>query len=294
MTVTIAPTSRALASHVDGLDRTCAARFFVQGGHPRFLYKFHSASSAASLRGIIVDSKIWFASPEDFNDPFDIRAKVELQGNRLSQLQFVAKRIRQLRVPGDHAQHMTQAAALLDGSYLETIQGDFSKNVALFGVTCFASRGTERFRGSGPRDILMWSHYANCHRGVCFQFHLPRSPLFFAHSRRVNYRDRVVRINWMDKAGRGDRIFDALVTKSIHWAYEREYRISIPDAARTLHAFTPPALSGIIIGCRADQPIRDQVKELLTERVAAGLPTVRLYNAEQADDSYRLMIRRAL
>ena len=98
----------------------------------------------------------------------------------------------------------------------------------------------------------------------------------------------------MDKAGRGDRIFDALVTKSSHWAYEREYRIPIPDAARTLQAFAPPALSGIISGCRADRPLRDQVKRLLAERVAAGVTTVRLYNAEQSDDSYQLMIRRSL
>lgn len=210
----------------------------------------------------------------------------------MDQAQFVAKRMRRLGVSGSQSDLLAQAEKLIDGPYLTTLQTEFENNVARFGVACFASRGGSRAKQSGPRDILMWSHYAKEHRGVCFQFHLPSSPLFFAHARQIAYRDDVVRINWMDRVGRNDRMYEALATKSIHWEYEREYRIPIPDASATLQAFAPAALAGVILGCRANRETEEMIVTLEAERARSSMPRVRLYKAEPSSDSYRLRIRR--
>src|SRR5262249_779046 len=53
---------------------------------PRFLYKFRTfdprdSTSVYRLKDLIVRSRFWLSSPLDFNDPFDMSAKVEVDGS---------------------------------------------------------------------------------------------------------------------------------------------------------------------------------------------------------------------
>ena len=54
----------------------------------RFIYKYrpvdlNDATSIERLRDILVKSKLWLSSPEDFNDPFDMSAKFTISGTGL-------------------------------------------------------------------------------------------------------------------------------------------------------------------------------------------------------------------
>jgi hypothetical protein len=55
--------------------------------------------------------------------------------------------------------------------YLERHQTPmhFRKLLDSSGVISFSSSRAKE-KGSGPRNILMWSHYGDSHRGLCFQF----------------------------------------------------------------------------------------------------------------------------
>lgn len=130
-----------------------------------------------------------------------------------------------------------------------------------------------------PDHELMWSHYADTHRGLvlCFDeqhsfFNRRRSEndeFYFA--RKVHYSDGpATSLANID----GDAL---LVTKGTKWSYEREWRMLVPlrDATRSLKiggdtvhlfAFPPEALRGIILGAHATATLEASVRNLLNGR----------------------------
>ena len=118
-------------------------------------------------------------------------------------------------------------------------------------VTCFT--GLKREDGSSANTLfnpLMWSHYADSHKGFCIVFDPLIAGLF-----PVKY----VKI-------RPDK-FDShktLTSKGEVWEYENEYRFigakSPSDVGRVEYAngefflkFYPDDIKGIVIGCRASE-----------------------------------------
>ncbi len=125
-----------------------------------------------------------------------------------------------------------------------------------------------------PDDILMWSHYADGHKGMVLEFDdshswfngmHPANPLF-TRSLKVQYgRERPALV--LDK-------FDQVtifLAKSDRWKYEREVRVIRPleeaDEVRdgeNIHLFQiPPAcITAVVCGCRADGAVLAEVREL--------------------------------
>ena len=123
------------------------------------------------------------------------------------------------------------------------------KEVSQFlGIICFTPN---------PKNLLMWSHYANGHKGIVVGFNSDHR--FFKESvriRPVDYPPGDERFVWDITLNRGDEGYDAMadtfaLTKSHHWKYEGELRALLPldglerqkDDARTLtFAFSQHAL----------------------------------------------------
>lgn len=126
---------------------------------------------------------------------------------------------------------------------------------------------------------LMWSNYADIHRGLvlCFDerhgfFNRRRSENDeFYFVRKVRYSDRTATsLAAID----GDAV---LVTKGTTWSYEREWRMLVPlkDATRSLKiggdtvhlfAFPPEALRGVILGAHSTATLEASVRNLLNDR----------------------------
>ena len=111
-----------------------------------------------------------------------------------------------------------------------------------------------------PSNVLMWSHYADNHRGICLEFGVADNPLFRTASE-VVYRKEYP--HWVpcdinDKPG---LVMELILTKSCEWSYEEEYRlvsVRTSDLANFLQLhgdfFRLPrgALRAVIMGCEAD------------------------------------------
>jgi hypothetical protein len=129
-----------------------------------------------------------------------------------------------------------------------------------------------------PDDVLMWSHYADQHRG--FVIGLDEThPVFdtrrsqeddFRHFRAVEYRAPTPGAAMIDLDGK-----DVLIRKVPEWAYEQELRILAPvaEAAETLHAgdepvylFPFPAQSvlELIAGARSTAELRAALEALVS------------------------------
>jgi hypothetical protein len=248
---------------------------------PRFIYKFRAAlpDSNRSMQDILWHSKLWLSSPADFNDPFDTAAKLIVDStpaerrkrfDEMLERQGVTWTKRQKEVP----RLVTKPLADLEKLAQEKSQ----ENAERTGICSFAG---------DPLNILMWSHYASQHRGVCLQFDVARDSVgSFMIALPVSYSEDYPVINWVTEFDKGAE--KSLLRKHLGWSYERERRIIVLERARQPYSFQPEALTGIIIGCRADE---GPIFKLVEERVARKLPKPRLYRAMQDDRKYRLKLK---
>ncbi len=138
-----------------------------------------------------------------------------------------------------------------------------------------------------PRNILMWSHYGQHHKGIALQFEYARDPVNFSYVLPINYSNRYPAINYF--AGRED--YSTLVLrKYCDWAYEKEWRLVKNENAETYHSFCHEALTGVILGCSANGPIVDRIREMIAERERIGLGRIKIYRANQHESEYKLDI----
>jgi len=149
---------------------------------------------------------------------------------------------------------------------------------------------------------LMWSHYANNHRGVVLGFNSTIS--FFPEAFEVKYQSQRPTLDILNRPTNNDELKAAVQSicgiKNKDWAYEQEYRVAYPigvlestnqtDSAGFpifVRHFIPIALTMVVFGCRIDQTEREAISALL------GLPIyahVKKYYAVLDTISYRVTI----
>jgi len=150
---------------------------------------------------------------------------------------------------------------------------------------------------------LMWSHYAEEHKGFVVGF--DSSHTFFnqqksssdelRHPRKIEYRDRPPVINLMKTTGA-----ELFFVKSSRWEYEAEWRMLLPLSEATkiikkdpyaIHLFKFPAQSvkKIILGARTTDRNKSIVREILAEYEYSH---IELYQAQLESSSYGILINK--
>jgi len=90
--------------------------------------------------------------------------------------------------------------------------------------------GVCSFAGS-PTSIVMWSHYAKHHTGLCFRFDIARDRMLFIKAVRVGYSNDYPTVNCLRATA--PQMEPALLRKHAGWCYESERRIVLPGLANT-------------------------------------------------------------
>jgi len=151
-------------------------------------------------------------------------------------------------------------------------------------------------------SLLMWSHYADHHRGAVFEFipDEPRDsalliskPVKYTRDRPLIYRtpeDLIRNAIMMPLLESVQQMTGRLIyTKSLDWQYEEEYRLVIPRFIPTgqtneMLCFYPEELTAVYFGCRISAQQRNELKSLARKLN----PNTRLYQASMARREYAL------
>jgi hypothetical protein len=275
--------------------RRLGVKKYLKPPPPRFLYKFRASPADSSpaardlymqrLRQIVVNSELWFSSPSDFNDPFDTMGNFQIKGTKAQRSKHIRGLVEAYAPAGATQNEVEEAcartAALADSEILGLLRPSFERQRDSTGVICFVE--------GDPRDVLMWSHYAADHRGVCLQFEPAQDLFTFARALKVDYLNRYPVINWLEGKYEIQKI---LRRKHPRWKYEVERRIIQIGAARSVFNFNPNALVGLVFGCAAGGDVINATRDILTERAEAGLRPLCLYRAEKHKSRYELIVRR--
>ena len=110
-----------------------------------------------------------------------------------------------------------------------------------------------------PNNILMWSHYADSHKGVCFKFDLLQDLDTFLITIPVDYNSDYPEFDTLN--GNPSKI---IIRKSPYWSYEKEHR-TIKVNSPGLHKINKNALVGIIFGCRTSAEDKNEIKRLVKQ-----------------------------
>jgi hypothetical protein len=251
-------------------------------GHPTNLYKFRSldGDGAEFTRQIVVESKLYLASPASFNDPFDALPNIWMKGSVRKELAYFRRLTRTYRPDLSRSERLHFAASLMAmprEAKLRHLRAGAQETVEHMAVCSFAQ---------SPSEVLMWSHYAKNHTGICLRFNTAHH--FFRASLPLEVKYSQVRPGYNAiNPGPPEHLVDLLLTKAIFWNYEKEWRLVETKDVGT-RPFPPQALDGIYFGCRTSTEHKEMVRRWV---VARGRP-LELHQAVAEIDTFGLKFER--
>jgi hypothetical protein len=245
---------------------------------PSFLYKYESFSNQSLLN--LKKQIIYFGSPSKFNDPYDCALTPNIRVPSNAEVEA----LREFYLAQSHLPN--QARVVFQDSPTEDLRTNFT-NAARGGlndaINDFSTkRGVSCFSESND-DLLMWSHYGGRYQGFCLEFKTSCDP--FQKMKPVRYVAEPPIVS-VTSAVRGD--FDAVTelfcTKSISWAYEKEWRV-IHQQAGTEFCYTPETLTGVYFGPDIDA----QSMEIVCLILAGQNEHVKFWRSTRSTSKFKVL-----
>jgi len=196
---------------------------------------------------------------------------------------------------------------------------DYIRDTGLLGVSCFSGRDD---------SILMWSHYADYHRGICLRFrpykircerkgsvddilidlgimiegrdyyvlklYSPKTKILMnLLLYEVDYKDDLPEpVNYFDKF-RAVKMHKFLLMKFTDWKYENEHRIIVPDymLENGLLKYRKEDLEGIVFGLKINYENAKLVYDTVKKNYLDEGVTVNFYEAVEVPHKYNVEIK---
>jgi len=263
-------------------------------GQPVRLYKYRTIPQHKNDRTrrrlrhplvqLLLNNELWMAPTISFNDPFDGRAAYDIleRGEELRQLaiEFLKRRTNGSGLPKDAqpdeevVQHPERLVRILEAHHEH-----MRNKLGICALTTDA------------HNPLMWSHYADEHRGICVQLDAS-ADLRNLFAEPVEYSNTypVMASLFRPREERKDVL--PFLRKSEHWAYEKEWRLMDVHHVNEPRQFSPQALTAVIFGLRTPQQDKDYVLRLLDERAKKYKVRPKVYDAIEARRRYWVRFRR--
>lgn len=255
------------------------------------LYRYRKCD-VNSIREI-VNSEFYFPSPLMFNDPFDCRSSFSIDDASDDDFSAFFRLILQAGEPNSSPEEVDDKVNAVmekqlhrEPAWREHHQNVWTKSVeeqsGSLGVLCLSEVND---------DILMWSHYADNHRGFCLQFDKAGIESSLSNCKPVRYRDSYPTLNEVVQCDLTEMTHLYLLSKSRHWAYEREWRILFdperqsPKPGNRVVAYDTGLLTGIIFGCEMPSDTRRFVQNLVRHRDG-----IKIYEAEKSKNDYKIRV----
>ena len=199
---------------------------------------------------IIANERIFYPLPESFNDPFDTKCSFKKNS---ATIQSIDHEKIEKAFPGESASDLVAHTRKDLSPNIDT----FKIKLKNFGILSLAENA---------KDILMWSHYADDHKGVCIELERSEDNELgnIDTTRKVVYTKNYPSLNskaLLTSTDTESSLKRVLYTKSEHWSYEQEWRIFKPTGGIVYPV--PGKIKSITIGVRASNMDIEIIKKLI-------------------------------
>jgi len=262
---------------------------------PSSLYKYKSLSDEKRkhhVREMFEDHMVWFSKRSDFNDPFEFHFTPSFEATTDEKIEVFARALQNKdpNLPDESARAEATFAFSSPPAILEKWEQErlslfekrLNEEVGVFSLT------------EHKDDILMWSHYADEHRGICIEFRPVEEEhdKFYYQAHEVVYPEdnSPPRLNFYDyRNDPGEWALKCFSTKALHWKYEGEWRLFDVRNGPGKKSIPTGLISSVILGCRIESSDRAFIMKL-----ASCYPTpVTIYRARIKAGYYELEIERS-
>jgi hypothetical protein len=253
------------------------------------IYKYVSIGTAKS---IINNNCLRVTPPNEFNDPFELLGE-KITGFDLSKAEAAVKElpihdiIKSLNIPEEYKDKLKQNSDLKklskiihgnitdESSALEYLKYTVDQISEKIGIVCLTEKND---------NILMWSHYAEQHRGLVIGFDSNKlSDKIF----RVNYGKKRAEIKY-GELNAIENVLPLLLRKSIDWQYEDECRYLYELNSCTkidskdfkcgflyLQPLQEFAIVEVVFGCRISEEDKKELSRIIASKNSNGNILVR-------------------
>ncbi len=232
---------------------------------PDVLYKYRDWNNPKH-RTLLEDGEVYFASIDQFNDPFDGTVPYRYDPKELTEENIFLKyyQITKREYPDwtddkihAHCYYYQQMGHFHNEKYLEDFEVYTLKDINdNYGIVSLCK---ER------NNFLLWSHYANCHKGFCLGFNkfllFEDTGASFGH---MIYQENLPLLSLFE-----DEIVSIIKLigiKSSTWKYEDEYRLTRIEYSRKKVILRKDTIVEIILGCKMEQAEKFKIIKLSEEK----------------------------
>lgn len=249
----------------------------------------------------IEGSKLYFSTPDSFNDPFDNTPSYNISSKSRNELLDIYIQDDSNNFSDNFIKEAHNMSALAFNTIFK--HSDYNKqNNAKRGITCFSR---------DKANILMWSHYANNHSGVCLGFDINESDEhlanFFDETKNQKLFPngkacRLLPIQYVsfdkrpsiDTTDERESLLKILTCKSDLWQYEQEIRIMIHSYDQIIFpqtlCYQADCLKEIICGANMKLKTFIRLKNFIDRLPNAG--NISIFVATLSESDYKLLIKK--
>lgn len=242
------------------------------------LFKYRSLSSAKDnpkkmsqkecALDILKNNQLYLSPPTSLNDPFDCRPPITATDDEIVS-SFRNSLLFGRNIPSTiYFEQLPILVPEVRKEMEETPEKIFKKLDFYFRVLSLTQVAPINTENSD--HILLWSHYADSHKGICLEFNGSLESLTKGRHQ-VTYDDKT-KVRWF--SSEREEIGKALKVKANAWAYEKEHRvIAITDpkgpAGGRLLKLEPSALVAVYFGLETSDGDIKEITEVLKESASS-------------------------
>ena len=238
------------------------------------LYKFKSLAgdSRDHVKDIIQNSRLYFSTQDQFNDPLDCAPIFKLAGDPNDPTfaeelrQDEEDMIREERLTPERVAELRATEGTPPAEMAAAITRNVRENLRrTLHIFCFSAT---------REPTLLWSHYAGSHAGACLHFKVIHGEIT-GLARGIDYMaDRPpIMVPLRYNPGEQEAARRMSLIKAESWRYESEYRIlanpevdwGYPFDGRYV-SFPPELLTGITLGMRISRTDREAILQWARDR----------------------------
>lgn len=262
--------------------------------HPKLLYKYRDWSNEYHRRPI-TQSELWFASVTSFNDPFDCNIPIRWDLASPEYLKtLIIKHLKEdypktsLQELNNLADKKIKSGKYRDPEYLIRVDNEKRKDIERnFGICCLSKN---------RNSLLMWSHYANCHKGYCFGVDFNGLLEFFEELAKQNILIDdfpVIYDNDFPELipefqNDSQFVLDQFRYKAKNWEHEKEHRLVYWGATNKPLILPKGLVNEIVLGCMIPTAHKNEILSILNRVGFSG----KIFQAFRENEKFKLHFER--
>ena len=217
---------------------------------------------------VLTNNSLKFSSPLQFNDPYDCHFVID----------GYTEDIRKWAKEASTSEAQFELFSLISKQPLPEITKAVYDATTRIGICCFSR---------SYKNLLMWAHYADKHKGVCLKFDISKDKDLFDQPYLVKYRSEYMCLD-VGKVLDVNYIMEAFSYKSSQWKHEREVRFF--QSRNGFKKFNKNALRSIYLGYKMQPSNINTIKILSSKEFDYS---VDLYKTSIDERRYKLNFKQS-